>query len=272
MLRDFKIRIILVLFIGFFFMICASIEASKDPLSSLYGDYDVVFTGQVGGYYQPTNSLVSGTTTGIINFSKQGAISMSKSKPGVIAVDPGETIPGVNPDDVIFGAAVMQNPIHVFMGTLEASQAGDFGIHSMMEFGIPSGPTQIFESACTPTKEKPFICVPKFFQRANPAKGSVNLIYFTTRVYEKNNGIVVEGKLVDKHSAEATVVNIFNVPVESPILGSFNDSFMFDKGLLFQMMVSGNNISGWIKGTSSSIAGLVPQSAVFQANFQGSKR
>ena len=240
------------------------------PLASFYGDYDVTFTGRTGGEYQPTNSIVSGTTTGIVPFSLAGTVSISASEPGVIAVPNGETIPGVAPEDVIFGAAVMQNPVHVFMGTQEASRPGDFGFFSMMRFGLPAGSNLLFYTGCSGGGA--FSCVPMFFRRTTPSGDSVNLIYFIIRGSGNQDAFTLYGKLVDTHTTEAAAANLFSVPITSPILGSFNDSFMFNRGALFEITLSGNNISGWIQGTGGSVAQLVPQTALFEATFSGSKK
>ncbi len=248
-------------------------DQGKFLLSSFYGDYDVTFTGRTGGEYQPTNSIVTGTTTGIVSFSLAGTISLSASEPGVIAVPNGETIPGVAPEDVIFGAAVMQNPVHVFMGTQEASRPGDFGFFSMMRFGLPAGSNLLtYSGGCSPGGGNAFDCVPEFFRRTTPSGDSVNLIYFTIRVSGNQNTLSIYGQLVDTHTTEAAAANLFSVPITSPILGTFNDSFMFNRGALFEIIVSGNNISGRILGTGESVAQLVPQTAIFEATFSGSKK
>ena len=239
-------------------------------LSAFYSDYNVTFTGRTGGEYQPTDSLVTGTTTGVVSFSRAGTISLSTSELGVIAVPHGETIPGVAPGDVIFGAAVMQNPLHVFMGTHEASRAGDFAIFSMMRFGLPADPSQLFYTGCSGSSI--FNCVPMFFRRTTPSGDSVNLIYFTIQVSGNENKIFIYGKLVDRHIMESAAANLFSVPITSPILGSFNDSFMFDQGATFEITVSGNSISGRIQGTGSSVAQLVPQTAIFEVTFAGVRK
>ncbi len=46
---------------------------------------------------------------------------------------------------------------------------------------------------------------------------------------------------------------------------------MFDQGTLFEITVLGNNISGRIQGTGVSVAGLVPQTAIFEVTFEGVK-
>ncbi len=278
-LRGMKVLILTVL-LGVFLTACGSGDSNgngggsqdsgADLLTPFYGNYNVTFKGQVGAEYQPTGSLVDGTTTGIVTFLTGGTITLSASEPGVIAVPSGETIPGMVPENVIFGAAVMQNPIHVFMGTPEASQAGDFGIFSMLRLGLPSEPNQLFYSGCSGAGG-PFSCVPMFFRRTTMSGDSVNLVYFTSQVSVNNNNITINGKLVDEHTAEAAAANLFGVPIESPILGSFNDQFMFEQGALFKITVSGNSISGWIKGTGISVAGLAPQTAIFEATFEGIK-
>ena len=242
-------------------------KVGTELLAPFYGNYNVTYTGRVGGEYQPTDSLVTGTTTGVVPFViTGGTVTLSASEPGVIAVPPGETIPGVAPEDIIFGAAVMQNPIQVFMGTPEASQSGDFGIFSMMRFGLPSDSNQLFYTG--DENLSAFSYVPIFYRRTTMSGDSVNLVYFTSQVYGENNTIRINGKLVDRHTAEAAAANLFSVPIESPILGSFNDQFMFDQGTLFEITVLGNNISGRIQGTGVSVAGLVPQTAIFEVTFE----
>lgn len=238
-------------------------------LALFYGDYNVTFRGQVGGEYQPTNSIVSGTTTGLSSFSTAGTISLSASEPGVISVPAGEAIPGVAPEDIIFGAAVMQNPIRVVMGATQASPVGNFSIFSLLKFGLPSGPT-LLDRGCSGGRG-PFSCVPVFFRRTTLSGDSVNLVYFTIQASGNNSMIRINGRLMDTHKAEAAAANLFSVPIKSPILGAFIDQFMFDKSATFEMIVSGNSISGWFQETGISAAGLAPQTAIYKITFDGVK-
>jgi hypothetical protein len=244
---------------------------ADDPLRSLMGTYYVKFAGKAGGPHEPSNSIVSGTTTGIKPFSKNGTVTISVSQPGVIAVPDGGQVPGVAKQDIIFGAAVIQNPLRISIGTPEASEFGDFGIYTMMKFGLPADPGQLFYSGCTGAGG-PFSCVPMFYRRSAPSGRSVNLIYHTVRVEGSGNSVVISGRLLDTHISEASVVNIFNVPISSPIMGPMNDPFMFDAQTRFEMRISGGNITGSIKGTGHSIAGLAPQTAIFELTFSGKKQ
>jgi hypothetical protein len=240
-------------------------------LTSILGEYDVTFSGRVGGPYEPTNSIVSGTTTGIVNFTSSGYVSISPSKPGVIAVSNGQTIPGVNPQDVIFGAAVMQNPVAVSMGTIRASEPGDFSIFSMMEFALPSGSNQLLYTGCSGTGG-PFSCVPMFYRRTTYSGDSVNLIYFVNQVGSDGQSYSVSGQLMDRHTAEAAAANLFSVPITSPILGTFNELFVFDTTTSFQLTITGQTITGQVTGAGRSVTGSVPQTAILEVSIQGTRR
>jgi hypothetical protein len=239
-------------------------------LRPFYGDYAVTFTGLVGGPYEPGNSLVSGTTIGIQHAVLPGTVTLAASQPGVIAVPDGVTIPGVAQEDIIYGAAVMQNPLHVFMGTATASKPGDFGLYSMMRFGLPAGPAILDYTGCT-DYGGPFNCVPVFFQSTIPSGDSVNLIYWTIQASGDQPALKITGKLIDRHTAEAAAANLFSVPVESPLLGIIMDTFMFGQAATFELTVTGAAIEGWILATGVSVAGLAPQIAVFEVSFQGVK-
>jgi hypothetical protein len=43
-----------------------------------------------------------------------------------------------------------------------------------------------------------------------------------------NNSVRIKGQLLDTHIAEASVVNIFEVPISSPIMGLMNDPFIIE--------------------------------------------
>jgi hypothetical protein len=252
-------------------LIISQVSVGKDvnSIAPYLGNYKVTFTGTVGGPHEPSGSIVSGTTAGIITFSLEGNITLSESEPGVIAVPKGTSIPGIKPEDIIYGAAVMQNPLRIFIGTEEASRPGDFGLYSSMKFGLPDDPSQLFYSGCY--GEGPFNCVPMFFRRHSYSGKSVNLVYFTISASGNNDSVIISGTLYDRHLSEAAAANIFNVPVESPILGNYNDNFAFSQQTQFKLVIKGNEIMGWIKGTGSSVAGMVSQQAIFEVEIGGTK-
>lgn len=258
-----------------FLQACGNGSSNNQPqsnvLSGSYGDYNVTFTGQVGGPYEPSNSIVTGTTVGVVNFTRNGTITLSPPETGVIAVPDGVTIPGINADDIIYGAAVMQNPIRIFIGTSEASAPGDFGIHSLVRIGVPKKNPESVTINCSGSSA--FSCSPEFFRRTDPEDltGSVNLIYFVTKVNGNTTSFVITGQLIDRHISESAAANLFTVPIESPILGDTNDQFMFSTTTNFEITVSGNRISGNISATGSSVAGLAPQTAIFELSFNGVK-
>ena len=255
--------------IAFLFLFPFILSADNSSVKPFLGNYKVTFTGKVGGPYEPTGSIVTGTTTGILPFSLEGNITLSESEPGVIGVPEGTTIPGINPEDIIYGAAVIQNPVHVFIGTEKATRPGDFGLYSMMKFGLPGDPNQLFYSGCN--GDGPFNCVPMFFRRHTYSGESVNLIYFTINVNGSADSLIINGILYDRHTAEAAAANLFSVPVESPILGTFMDVFMLNVLSSYQIVIKGNKISGWIKGSGYSVAGLAPQKAILELEFEGTK-
>ncbi len=245
-------------------------------LESIYGEYDVTIAGRVGGPYEPTGSIVSGTTAGVVDFAATGSVALSASQPGVIAVPSGTSIPGVAPEDVIFGAAYMCNPIHVFLGTRTVDAAGDFGLYEMVTIGIPADPVDIYpeydgRGQCEVPADQPFACSPTFFQSTAPSGSNVNLIYFVTQVEGDGERLTVRGELRDTHTAEAAAANLFTVPIESPLLGNMNDQFMFAEGASFELTIVGNTLSGTIRGEGRSVAGLVPQTAILEATLSGSK-
>jgi len=240
--------------------------ASVDPF---LGNYKVAFVGQVGGPYEPTGSIIIGTTTGIVPFSLEGNIKLSESEPGVIAVPEETTIPGIDPEDIIYGAAVIQNPVQVFIGTEEVTRPGDFGLYSMVKLGLPSDANQLFYSGCN--GDGPFNCVPMFFRSHTYSGESVNLVYFIIDVNGNADSVIIKGILYDRHISEAAAANLFTVTVESPILGTFNDCFMLNVLTSYEIVIKENKISGWIKGAGHSIAGLAPQEAILEVEFEGIK-
>lgn len=243
--------------------------SSVASVNPFLGNYKVTFVGQVGGPYEPTGSIIIGTTTGIVPFSLAGNITLSESEPGVINIPEGTTIPGIDPKDIIYGMAVIQNPFQVFIGTEKATRPGDFGLFSMMKFGIPSDPNQLLYSGCNGVG--PFNCVPMFLSRHTYSGESVNLVYFTIDVNGNADSVTINGILYDRHVSEAAAANLFTVPVESPILGTLNDIFLLNTRSSYKIVIKGDKISGWIKGTGYSIAGLAPQKATLEAEFEGTK-
>ncbi len=245
-------------------------DTSHNEFNTYLGEYLVTFSGQVGGKHLPTNSIVSGTTTGIQGFTTTGVIILSPSEPGVIGIKPGMQIAGLDPNNNILDAAVIQNPLHVFMGTPNASGVGDFGIYSMMRFGIPLS-QRLTYTGCG-NKNNPFNCVPVYFKSAPDSGRSVNLIYFTIQTSWENNGLYIKGSLHDTHASEAASANLFWVPVSSPILGNYNDPFMLKIGSIFEIHVSGRQISGRFKGAGESVAGTVSQTSILNFEFKGVRK
>jgi hypothetical protein len=101
---------------------------------------------------------------------------------------------------------------------------------------------------------------------------TVDLTYLVNRVTGDATQIRVTGLLVDRHAAEATVANLFMVPISTPIGGDFADIFYFQDGMSFELTVAGNAIRGSISGSGRSVAGLVPQTAILEATLTGTRR
>lgn len=240
-----------------------------NSVNPILGNYKVTFVGRVGGPYEPTGSIIIGTTTGIVPFSLEGNVTLSESEPGVISVPAGTTIPGISPEDIIYGAAVIQNPIDVFIGTKEVNRPGDFGLHSMMKFGLPSDPNQLFYSGCN--GDGPFNCLPMFYRRHTYNGESVNLVYFTIDVYGNADSIIINGVLHDRHISEAAALNLFSVPIVSPMLGTLYDIFRLNILTSYKILIKGPKVTGWIKGAGYSVGGLAPQKAVLEVEFEGTK-
>ena len=109
-------------------------------LVATFGTYDITYTTAI--------TRADGKKQ-ILAADKAGAsIEISGGQPGVMGVDPGTTVPGVEPEDIIFGAAYVQNPVHVFVGTGTADQDGDFGIWSSVWYGIPADAVDLQFTGC----------------------------------------------------------------------------------------------------------------------------
>jgi hypothetical protein len=55
-------------------------------------------------------------------------------------------------------------------------------------------------------------------------------------------------------------------------VGSINDIFWFGDAMSFEFTISGGAVTGSIGGTGQSVAGMVPQTAIFQATFTGVRK
>jgi hypothetical protein len=253
--------------------------ARHKELAPFFGEYAVTIKGSVGGPYEPSGSIVSGTTTGIWPFTTAGTVTLKAPRVGVMAVPPGMTIPGVKPSDIIFGAALMRNPIDVYVGTPSASVAGDQRIHTTLTFGIPAAggvnnDLNFSGSGCVAglNPGASWDCIPLFYEPRVMSGETVDLTYLVNRVTGDATQIRVTGLLVDRHAAEATVANLFMVPISTPIGGDFADIFYFQDGMSFELTVAGNAIRGSISGSGRSVAGLVPQTAILEATLTGTRR
>ncbi len=56
-------------------------KVGTELLAPFYGNYNVTYTGRVGGEYQPTDSLVTGTTTGVVPFVITGGTVWARCLP-----------------------------------------------------------------------------------------------------------------------------------------------------------------------------------------------
>ena len=230
-------------------------------LRATFGSYDVTYTATISKHGGPPEPVPLDKAA--------AAIEISGSQPGVMGVDPGTVIPGVAPEDVIFGAAYVQNPVHVFMGTASANQHGDFGIWSSVWIGLPPDPVDLEYVGCG--GQGFFSCSPIFFQHAE-STDAVNLIYYAVGVEQQQNGdVTFSGFLADDHRSEAAAANGFSILATNDILGTFVDQYIFDEGATFSFTVSNDAISGSCVGTGRSLVGSEPDPATFRITFGGNK-
>ena len=240
-------------------------DAAPDLPPSLvatFGTYNISCT---------TSITRSDGTSLLLGADKAGAsLEISGGQPGVMGIDPGTTVPGVDPQDVIFGAAYVQNPVHVFVGTATADQDGDFGIWSSVWYGIPADAVDLQFTGCQGV-DGPFACSPQFFEAAE-MDDSVNLIYFATSVTEYADGdIRYSGTLVDDHRSEAAAANGFSLQADHDILGPGVYPYLLDEGATFEFTFHGAAVSGSLTGTGRALISSEPDVVTFSVNFGGTK-
>ena len=239
---------------------------SGDPkiptaLSAVLGDYSITANA--------TMSNAGGWTMRLAPGASPATLSLRASRPGVMGVPNGMTIPGITPSDIIYGAAYVQNPVHVFMGTTTQDQHGDFGIWSSVWIGLPPNPVHLEYVGCE--GEGVFGCSPVFFQSAD-VTDQVNLVYFAVSVTGARNGdITISGYLSDTHKSEAAATNGFAVRVTDAILGQFVDQYIFYEGATFTLTIQGTHISGVVEGVGRSAALIGHPDVNFRMTFDGDK-
>lgn len=230
-------------------------------LRATFGTYNVTYTATI--------TKAGGSPEPVLPDKAAAAIEITGSQPGVMGVDPGTVIPGLSPEDVIYGAAYVQNPVHIFMGTATANQHGDFGMWSSVWLGLPPDSVNLEFVGCD--GQGFFNCSPVFFQHAE-VTDAVNLIYYAVNVAEQQNGdVVFSGFLADDHRSEAAAANGFSILATHDILGQFVDIYIFDEGATFSFTVAGDAISGNCQGVGRSLIGSEPDEATFRITFGGNK-
>jgi len=231
-------------------------------LLATFGTYDITYTTSI--------TRADGIREVLVADKIAAAIEITGSQPGVMGVDPGTTIPGIAPEDVIFGAAYVQNPVHVFIGTDSQNQDGDFGIWSSVWIGLPPGPAQLEYVGCSGS-DGPFRCSPVFFQSAE-VTDSVNLIYYATSVTEYADGdIDFSGFLADDHRSEAAAINGFSMLANHDILGEGVYPYLFDEGATFDFTVRNGTVEGTITGVGRALISAEPGVVTFTITFGGGK-
>ena len=243
-----------------------SVPAAAIPneLSGVCCEYDLTFEIQLGW-------MKDGETR---SFTRPGSLTVRPSEPGVINVPEGTTLPGVSPEDVMFGAAYVQNPVSVSFGTTGFDTHGDFGIFTMVRYGIPIGGPYIFAyDGCDAVADGkgPFECVPHFYG-ATETSGSVNLVYFSNRAMMGADGLVyLSGYLADDHTAEASAANQAFVHFTHDTYGEMNDIFIFYKGAEYSLTIDGTQVSGSFAGVARSASGMVYEDLAVTATFTGTR-
>lgn len=234
-------------------------------LNSFYGEFQVTFSGKVGGLYQPG---ASATTSGVTNVLQNGTLTLAGSEAGFINVATGSSVPGLDPNDVKQGVVAVQNPIGLRMSTLNSTSAGSFYLRTIT--ALTSNPAIVLDSDCD-GGQGVYTCPAEFFPPADLDGDTDNYLYFTVQASRNGNELRVTGRLVDTHFEEGFGGNAFQVPV---IVGNAAgiDTFVLDRGAVFELTVNGQNITGSVNGTGYSAAGDVPQAALFEVTFQGTRR
>ena len=145
---------------------CGGEEGPNDPpgqtsnipaaLQAVLGDYNITYDAEI---------TKAGQAPRKVKLASPATISVTASQPGVMAVPEGMTIPGLQPEDIIFGAAYVQNPVHVFMGTQTADQHGDFGVWSSVWIGLPPDQVDLEYTVCDQGEDR-FSCSPMSWIRS----------------------------------------------------------------------------------------------------------
>ena len=229
-------------------------------LVAAYGSYDLTYTVTTTKADGASAVKIAGAT-----------LEISASEPGVMGVDAGTVVPGVDPADVIFGAVYVQNPAHVFIGSDTQGQAGDFCLWSSVRYGLPADAAELEFTGCE-GEGGPFACSPQFFQSAE-LSGSVNLVYLATGVAADGEGdLEFTCTLIDDHRSEASDINMFDVQTAHDILGPGAYAYCFDEGAVAAFTVSDGAVSGTLTGTGWALEGSDPYSVSISIAFGGAKR
>lgn len=242
----------------------ANIPAS---LSAVYGEYDLTMQIQY-------TWLAKGAVT---MFTRPGYIDIRPSEPGVVNIPPGTSLPGIPPEEVMFGAAYVQNPVHVSIGTLDFSQHGDCGIISTLRIGIPIGDGYIFSYdgcdavADVKSSKGAFSCVPHFYGTAETSD-SVNLVYFMNIVAIDADGTVtITGYLADDHVEEAAAANQAFVHFLHDWFGPMDDIFILGEGTTFTATIGAGGITGQFRGVARSASTMIFEDLLVEAWFGGKR-
>jgi len=213
----------------------------SDDLTRFFGDYQVEINGRVGANETAAESAMGGTVMPAKNYTVKGVITLAKSKPGIIAVQSGETEVVVASDNNLANAKVIQNPLHVYMGSEDIGKPGDFSVFSMLKVKV------------------------------GDSQETVNLIYFIIETRLEGDQLFIKGVLKDRHKTERSAANMFSAKINSPIMGISNDFFIFDLESEFHITVTGHQIKGTFKGTGRSLMGATDDKAMLDIKFSGQK-
>jgi len=237
------------------------------PLAAVYGEYDV--TLQIQYTWLDKGAVES--------FTRAGYVNVAASEPGVVNVPEGTSLPGIPPEAVMFGAAYVQNPAHVSMGTLGFDQHGDCGIISTLRFGIPIGDAYIFAyDGCDAVADAAsgkgaFACVPHFYGAAETSD-SVNLVYFlNTAAIAADGTVTLSGYLADDHTAEAAAANQAFVHFVHEWFGEMDDIFILREGATFSVTLGGGQVTGQFRGVARSASTMIAEDLLVEAWFGGKR-
>lgn len=236
-------------------------------LTDVYGEYEISLQIQ---YTWPGKGRVA-------SFTRPGYVNVAASEPGVINVPPGTELPGIPSSEVMFGAAYVQNPVHVSIGTLGFDQHGDCGIISTLRIGIPIGDAYIFSyDGCDAVADAgankgAFACVPHFYGTAE-ASDSVNLVYFMNVATVNDAGtVMLTGYLADDHVEEAAAANQAYVHFVHEWFGPMDDIFILGEGTTFSLTIGSGQIVGQFRGVARSATAMIVEDLLVEATFGGKR-